>query len=111
MPRPSIVPAGRPERELAPRPARKADTRRILVNVRRDVLEVTLVLDDAALEAPLEEVAHALVAAVEPHRVDTVQAPHPLRELGLGRVDEQVEVVVEEAPDHDLPAVTPLHPA
>jgi hypothetical protein len=50
-------------------------------------------------------VADSVVAAVEAHRVDAVQALHPGRELRLRRVDKEVVVVVEQAPDGHLPAV------
>jgi hypothetical protein len=53
-------------------------------------------------------VATAHVAPVEPHRVDAVQPLHPARELGLSRLDKQVEVVVEQVPGVHLPAKTPL---
>jgi kynureninase len=66
-------------------------------------------LDHAGLEPTLEEVARAVVTSVEPDRVDTVQPLHSARELGLGRLDEQVEVIVEEIPDVHFPAKPPLH--
>jgi hypothetical protein len=53
-------------------------------------------------------VAAALVAPVEPHCVDAVQSLHPTRKLGLGRLHEQVEVVVKQVPGVHLPAKTPL---
>jgi hypothetical protein len=65
-------------------------------------------LDHPRLEAALKEVAAARVAPVESHRVDPVQSLHPAGELGLRRLDEQVEVVVEQVPGVDLPAETPL---
>jgi hypothetical protein len=52
--------------------------------------------------------AAARVAPVESHRVDAVQSLHPAGELGLRRLDEQVEVVVEQVPGVHLPAETPL---
>ena len=67
-------------------------------------LEVALVRDHARLEPALEEMAAAVVAAVEAHRVEAVQPLHAPRELGLRRLDQQVEVVVEQVPDVDLPA-------
>ena len=60
-------------------------------------VEVRVALDHAGLEAALEEMSAAGVAAVEPHRVEAVQPLHPARELGLGRLDQQMEVVVEQA--------------
>jgi hypothetical protein len=52
----------------------------------------------------LEEVSAAVVAAVEAHRVHAVQAPHAVRQLRLRRLDQNVEVVVEQVPDVNLPA-------
>lgn len=51
----------------------------------------------------------AVVATVEAHRVDPVEPLHATREVGLGPFDKQVEVVVQQAPGVDLPAVPPLH--
>jgi hypothetical protein len=70
---------------------------------------MSVALDDACFEASLEEMTTALVAAVEPHRVDGVQALHSLRELGLRRLDQDVEVVVEQDPGVHLPPVPVLH--
>jgi hypothetical protein len=94
-------------RETAPRPAAQADARRVLVDVRGDVGEVVVARDHARVEAALEEVARAGVAAVEPHRVDAVQALQPARELRLRRLDEEMKVVVEQVPRVQLPAEPP----
>jgi hypothetical protein len=64
--------------------------------------------DHPRLESPLEEVAATRVASVEPHRVDAVQSLHPAGEFGLRRLDEQMEVVVEQVPGVHLPTETPL---
>jgi hypothetical protein len=68
-----------------------------------------LALDHAGLEPALEKVARAVVAPVEPDRVEAVQALHAGREFGLRRFDEQVEVVVEQAPNVHLPAEPTLN--
>ena len=52
--------------------------------------------------------AGARVAPVEPHRIDAVQSLHPAGEIGLRRLDEQVEVVVEQIPGVHLPVEAPL---
>ena len=72
------------------------------------MIEIGVAFDHAGLETPLEEVTGAHVAAVEPHRVQSVQPLHPLRELRLGGLNEEVEVVVEEDPGVELPAVALL---
>jgi hypothetical protein len=49
------------------------------------------------------------VAAVEPHRVEAVEPVHPRREIRLGRLDEEVDVIVEHDPCVDDPAKAPLN--
>jgi kynureninase len=56
-------------------------------------------------------VADAVVAAVEAGRVEPVQALHAGGELRLGGVDDEVEVVVEQAPDDKVPAELALDAA
>jgi hypothetical protein len=92
----------------SPWPPTEPDARRVLEDVRDDGVEVCRALDHPRLEAPLKEVAAARVAPVEPHRVDAVQSLHSGGELGLCRLDEQVEVVVEQVPGVHLPAEAPL---
>jgi hypothetical protein len=94
--------------ESAPRPAAETDSGRVVEDVGGDLVEVALIRDHAGLEAALEEVSGAVVAAVEAHRVQSVQALHPARELGLRGLDQQVEVVVEQHPGVQLPAESSL---
>jgi hypothetical protein len=61
----------------APRPAAEADAGRVLVDILDHRGEVLVPLEHARLEAALEEVAGAGVAAVETDCVDSVQALHP----------------------------------
>jgi hypothetical protein len=96
-------------RQTTPRPAAQADARRVLVDVVGDAGEGVVGVEHARVEAALEEVAGARVPAVEPHRVNAVQPLHPARQLRLRRLDEQVEVVVEQVPRVQLPAETPRH--
>ena len=91
-------------RETTPRPAAQPDPGGVLVDVLGHVREMLVAVEHAGVEAALKEVAGACVAAVEAHRVDAVQALHPARELGLRRLDEQVEVVVEQVPRMEPPA-------
>jgi hypothetical protein len=49
-----------------------------------------------------------VVAAVEVVRVGAVHAMHPLRDISVGRLDEQMEVVRHQAPRTALPLVV-LH--
>jgi hypothetical protein len=65
-------------------------------------------VDHARLEPALKEMALAGITSVEPARVATVQPLHSAGELGLGRLDEQVEVIVEEVPDVHFPAKSAL---
>jgi hypothetical protein len=91
-----------------PGPAAESDPCRVLEDVLDDRVEMGFALDHAGLESALEEVAAALVAPVEPHRIHAVQPLHSAGELGLSRLDEQVEVIVEQVPGMHCPAETPL---
>ena len=95
--------------EPAPAPGREPDARRVLEDVLGDGLEIGIAFDYEALEAALKEVSDAGVAPVEADRVQAVEPLHPGRELGLGRLDEQMEVVVEQDPDVDPPREAALH--
>jgi len=61
-------------------------------------LEVFVAVDHAGVEAPLEEVADAVVAAVEALRMEAVESLHSRGEGGLCRLDHEVKVVVEQDP-------------
>jgi hypothetical protein len=94
-------------REPAPGPAAEPDSGGVLVDVLGHGFEVPVALEHARLETALEKVSSAVVAAVEPHRMDGVQPLHPSREVGTSRLDQQVEVVVEQIPGVHLPAEPP----
>jgi len=66
---------------------------------------VVVVLDDPAGEALAEEVAPALVAAVERLRVDAVEAVHAVGEAPELGLDDQVVVVRHQAEGVDAPVV------
>ena len=97
-----------PSADSTPGPAAEPHARRVLEDVLDNGVEVCVALDHAGLEPALKQVPTARVAPVEPHRVDPIQPLHPAGEIGLGRLDEQMEVVVEEVPGVHLPAKTPL---
>lgn len=101
------MPASRVEAESPPRPSPQADPGGVLVDVLGDHGQDVVPLDDAGGEPTLEQVADAVVAPVEAHRVETVQPLHPLGQRGSSCLDEKVEVVVEDDPDPDPPAVPP----
>ena len=67
--------------------------------------EVVFVLDEPGREALAEQVAPALVAAVERLRVDAVQALHSGGEVLELRLDDEVVVVRHQAEDVDSPVV------
>jgi len=94
--------------QTAPRPASETDSGRVVEDVTNDGVKITLVGDDSRLKTALEEMSGAVVAAIEAHRVQAVQTLHPARELGLSRLDQQVEVVVEQDPRMNLPAKATL---
>jgi len=102
------LPGGAGGADATPRPAREPDPRRVLEDVFDDGVEIWITLDDAGFEPILEEVTAAGVAPVEPHRIDAVQSLHPAGELGQCRLDEQVEVVVEQIPGVHAPGKASL---
>ena len=96
-----------PSADSTPGPAAEPHARRVLEDVLDNGVEVCVALDHAGLEPALKQVPAARVAPVEPHRVDPIQPLHPAGELGLSRLDEQMEVVVEQVPGVHPPAETP----
>jgi hypothetical protein len=83
----------------------KACPDRVLEDVFDRVGEVVVVLDDPGGEARAEEVAPALVAAVEGLRVDAVEAAHAVGEAPELGLDDQVVVVRHQAEGVDAPVV------
>jgi hypothetical protein len=75
---------------------------------RRRVLLV--VLDRSRRVAAAEEVVLAAVTLIEGGRVAAVQVAHPLREVGLRSHDDEVVVVVHEAPGLYAPPVAARDP-
>jgi hypothetical protein len=83
---------------------------RVVDDVLDRVVVLLLGLDHPRPEALAEDVVLAAVPCVEGFGVLAVEVAHPVREVGGGRLDEQVVVVAHEAPDVEAPAVPPLHP-
>jgi hypothetical protein len=65
---------------------------------------VLLVVDHIRRETPLEEMADAVVAAIEALRVDPGQALHPLGQAPEPGFDDQVDVVVHQRAHVESPA-------
>jgi hypothetical protein len=78
---------------------------RVLEDVLDRLGEVVVVLDDPRGEALAEEVAPALVAAVEGLCVDAVEAAHAVGEAPELGLDDQVVVVRHQAEGVDAPVV------
>jgi hypothetical protein len=68
---------------------------------------MALTLDEDPLVSTLEEVADPIVPAVEALRVDSVQLPHPARQVRLRSLDDEVVVVRHQAIGVARPAVLP----
>ena len=62
------------------------------------------VVNDPGREAPLKEVTDAVVAVVEPLRVEEAEPVHRARKDSAGRRDDEVRVVRHQAPVEQLPA-------
>jgi hypothetical protein len=81
----------------------------VVERVVEDVLERVAVLllgiDHSRPEALAEDVMLAAVACVEGLRVLPVQVAHPVGQVRLRRLDEQVVMVAQQAPDVEAPAV------
>src|SRR5712691_1275944 len=63
-----------------------------------------VVADHLCVEALLKEMADPLVSFVEPLRVDAVEAVHTAGDVVELCLDDQVEVIVEQAVGKDCPA-------
>ena len=66
---------------------------------------MVVVADHPRTKSVAEQVAFAAVALVEGLGVATVQALHPVREPLAPRLDDQMEMVVEENPRDAVPGV------
>ena len=86
-------------------PVHQPRPHRVEVDVAAQFPEVALVLDQHGLVAALEEVAAAAVAAVELAGVAAVEILHAGGQVGPGRLDEQMIVVVHQGEGVDLPAI------
>lgn len=94
---------------MRPRPlsdgGREAGTHGILDDVAAGRLEVFRIVDRTGREASSEERAEALVTAVESLCVPAEEPLQPTRELGLGRVENEVVVRRQQAERLQRPAV------
>jgi hypothetical protein len=67
-------------------------------------------LDHARAEAAAEDVVAEAVTLVEPARVGTAQVTHPVGEIRLRGLEDEVILRSEEAVRVEAPAVPPDHP-
>jgi hypothetical protein len=67
--------------------------------------EMCLAVDGLRVEASSEEVPTALMAVIEVLGVRGFQPLHPLAEIGVPRLDDQMEMVVHEAVGPAVPTV------
>ena len=90
----------------APSPSARVPTQACSHRVERDVPDklekVVGALDEVAVETTLEEMSRKAVADVEPLCVPPVQPLHAGRDVGLRRLDHEVEVI-----GHQAVGVTP----
>ena len=70
---------------------------RVQDDITSDLEEVRISIDDEGFVASLKEVANTLVDKIEPLRVVTVHVAHEIREVAVGRLDEEVVMVAHEA--------------
>src|SRR5574340_86138 len=86
-----------------------ARAQRIEDHIARQFKEVTVALDEDGLVAALEHMTDAAPTAVEALRIDTVELAHPLRQIGLRRLDDEVVVVRHLAPGMAHPVEAGAH--
>jgi hypothetical protein len=91
-------------RELA-----QPGSNRITGDVRRSHTDLSVVLHQDGAIPPLEDMANAVVAGVEPLRISTVQTPHSFTEIRLGRLDQKVRMVVHQAVRQGGPSQSTTH--
>ena len=83
----------------------------IVDNVVNRCLVLLVGLDHLRPVAAAEDVVLPLVALVECAGIGAVQIPHPVGEVGLRGLDQQVVVVTHQAAHVSAPAVAPFDPA
>jgi hypothetical protein len=74
-------------------------------DVSRQLEQVRFTLHEDPRETPLEDVAHAVVSAVEALSVDAIQLSHAPGEVGPGCLEEKMVVVCHQAVGAAQPAV------
>ena len=82
-----------------------ASAYRVEYDVGRELQQVTVALDQDALEAPLEDVTHTAVTAIELLGIHAIQLAHPGRKVAFGGFDDQMIVIGHLAPGMDGPVV------
>src|SRR5919201_4588847 len=88
------------------RDLRQAGAHRVLNHVVERVGVLLVALDQARAETAAEDVVGAAVDFVERTRVAAVQVAHSLRQVRLGRLDDEVVMVSHQAIGVDAPAIT-----
>lgn len=94
-------PVARPAIVLRTRDYSGAD--RIQHDVAEQFAEMRLPLDQDAAKPTLKEVSATLVAAIEPARVSPIEPMHAAREIRLGCLDHEVEMIRHQHPRGDAP--------
>ena len=104
-----VEPAGRPKVSAAGAPspvfgsADETGSDGVEVNVAAQLEPVAFVLDEDGMEAALEEVSGALVTSVEIAGTARVEDLHSRGEVGAGRLEEEVVVIVHKGEGEDAP--------
>ena len=77
-------------------PAACRHSQRVEVHVQAQIKGPGLVLHNNIPEPALPQGSHTLMTRVEPAGVRTVKPLHPLAQIGIGRLDNQVMVVIHQ---------------
>ena len=91
------------EQDLTP----KSHAYGIQNNIAGHFQQVSVAVDEHRLVATLKQVSHTTVPAIEGLRVDPVHFAHAARQGGAQRFDQQVIVVIHQAPSPHAPLLSP----
>ena len=72
-------------------------TDRVEVNIAADLQQVSILIDQYALEAPLKKVPYLAMPPIVRLRIDTIDLPHELRKIRAAGVEDKMVVIVHEA--------------
>ena len=77
--------------------AHPARANRVEVNIAADFEQISITINQYALEPPLKQVAHLVVPPVIGLRIDAIDLAHQARKIGATRVNHEMIMIVHQA--------------